>query len=311
MKDKHLANGEPDVIFCRMCSIRTSARARRKVILPITDPYVVHHGALGSFATVYLMGRSRGGRRGLSPASPASMSCSSARQAARASNCRRTAWAISSSSPAAKTRHKVIGTSRDKHDLSGLTEPLRSHGGLTEQEIPIIVNRKTAGPRPGTCAISMPSRSAATISPAAPGTRGLARALAMNKIDTTRARSSASRCASAASPSMPTTSCRSTIPTPTKSSARCRRAAPSMRRKAFEIAASFKPKLTRYERQQILFRTAELIRAAQATSSPISSRSSSASRRRIRSMNAGAPTTSSRWRASSPSSTTARSFPAI
>ena len=30
--------------------------------------------------------------------------------------------------------------------------------------------------------------------------------------------------------------------------------------RAFEIAAKFKPKLTRYERQQILFRTAELIR---------------------------------------------------
>jgi len=40
---------------------------------------------------------------------------------------------------------KVIGTSRSKHDLSGLKEPLRSHGGLSEQEIPIIVNRKTAG----------------------------------------------------------------------------------------------------------------------------------------------------------------------
>jgi phosphonoacetate hydrolase len=39
---------------------------------------------------------------------------------------------------------KVIGTSRDRHDLSGLTEPLRSHGGLTEQEIPVIVNRKTS-----------------------------------------------------------------------------------------------------------------------------------------------------------------------
>jgi phosphonoacetate hydrolase len=24
------------------------------VILPITDPYVVHHGALGSYATIYL-----------------------------------------------------------------------------------------------------------------------------------------------------------------------------------------------------------------------------------------------------------------
>ncbi len=31
---------------------RFSSRAR--VILPITDPYVVHHGALGSFATIYL-----------------------------------------------------------------------------------------------------------------------------------------------------------------------------------------------------------------------------------------------------------------
>ena len=40
---------------------------------------------------------------------------------------------------------KVIGISHDKHDLSGLTEPLRSHGGLSEQEVPIIVNRKTEG----------------------------------------------------------------------------------------------------------------------------------------------------------------------
>ena len=44
------------------------------------------------------------------------------------------------------TRHKVLGTSRDRHDLSGLTEPLRSHGGLTEQTVPMIVNRKVAFP---------------------------------------------------------------------------------------------------------------------------------------------------------------------
>jgi phosphonoacetate hydrolase len=41
------------------------------------------------------------------------------------------------------TGSKVIGTSRAKHDLSGLNEPLRSHGGLTEQTIPVILNRKT------------------------------------------------------------------------------------------------------------------------------------------------------------------------
>ncbi len=30
----------------------------------------------------------------------------------------------------------------DRHNLAALKEPLRSHGGLTEQKIPFIVNRK-------------------------------------------------------------------------------------------------------------------------------------------------------------------------
>ncbi len=39
------------------------------------------------------------------------------------------------------TVHKVLGTSRERHDLTGLTEPLRSHGGLTEEVVPLIANR--------------------------------------------------------------------------------------------------------------------------------------------------------------------------
>jgi len=35
----------------------------------------------------------------------------------------------------------VLGSSPEKHDLSGLTEPLRSHGGISEQRVPFIVNR--------------------------------------------------------------------------------------------------------------------------------------------------------------------------
>jgi phosphonoacetate hydrolase len=35
----------------------------------------------------------------------------------------------------------VLGTSVARHDLSGLTEPLRSHGGISEQQVPLIVNR--------------------------------------------------------------------------------------------------------------------------------------------------------------------------
>ena len=44
------------------------------------------------------------------------------------------------------TIHKVLGTSRERHDLSGLTEPLRSHGGLTEETVPMIVNRQVTLP---------------------------------------------------------------------------------------------------------------------------------------------------------------------
>ena len=39
------------------------------------------------------------------------------------------------------TENMTIGTSADRHDLAALKEPLRSHGGLTEQEVPFIVNR--------------------------------------------------------------------------------------------------------------------------------------------------------------------------
>ena len=38
-------------------------------------------------------------------------------------------------------RLTVIGTSRDRHDLSGLDAPLRSHGGVSEQQVPLIANR--------------------------------------------------------------------------------------------------------------------------------------------------------------------------
>jgi phosphonoacetate hydrolase len=38
----------------------------------------------------------------------------------------------------------VIGTSRDRHDLSGLDVPLRSHGGTSEQKVPLLINRHIA-----------------------------------------------------------------------------------------------------------------------------------------------------------------------
>ena len=54
MKPKHDASGDPQVVYVQDLLDEWLGTAAARVILPITDPYVVHHGALGSFATAYL-----------------------------------------------------------------------------------------------------------------------------------------------------------------------------------------------------------------------------------------------------------------
>ena len=54
MNAKFGADGKPDVIYLQDVFDGWLGKDKARVILPITDPYVVHHGALGSFAVVYL-----------------------------------------------------------------------------------------------------------------------------------------------------------------------------------------------------------------------------------------------------------------
>src|ERR1700729_1814555 len=53
MNAKHDAEGEPKVIYLQDALDVWLGKDKARVILPITDPYVVHHGALGSFAIIY------------------------------------------------------------------------------------------------------------------------------------------------------------------------------------------------------------------------------------------------------------------
>jgi phosphonoacetate hydrolase len=142
MKDKHRADGSPDVIYLQDVLDRGFGAGTTKVILPITDPYVAHHGALGSFATVYV--------NGLAPDDAARAIAKAPgidAVYAKAEACAKFELppdrigdlVVISGGP---HHSKVIGTSAAKHDLSGLDAPLRSHGGLSEQEVPVIVNRK-------------------------------------------------------------------------------------------------------------------------------------------------------------------------
>lgn len=60
MNAKHDAETKlPHVLFLEDWLVDRNIGAR--VILPITDPYVVHHGALGGYATVYALDRSADG----------------------------------------------------------------------------------------------------------------------------------------------------------------------------------------------------------------------------------------------------------
>jgi phosphonoacetate hydrolase len=144
MNDKHLPNGEPDVLYLQDLFDEWLGEDKARVILPITDPYVVHHGALGSFATVYLPENVAHNEllarlatiEGVDLALPQAEAC------ARFGLPPDRVGDIVVTS----TIRKVLGTSRDRHDLSGLTEPLRSHGGITEETVPMIVNRKVTLP---------------------------------------------------------------------------------------------------------------------------------------------------------------------
>jgi phosphonoacetate hydrolase len=143
MNAKTRMDGAPDVLYLQDVLDAWLGAGQTRVILPITDPYVVHHGALGSFATVYLP----------KGADVAALSARIAAIRGVDSVRSREEAAAFFELPADRIgdlvvvaeRSTVIGTSASRHDLSGLDVPLRSHGGVSEQRVPLIVNRKVKG----------------------------------------------------------------------------------------------------------------------------------------------------------------------
>ena len=139
MNAKTDAAGHPNVIYLQDRLDEWLGQGRTRVILPITDPYVVHHGALGSFATVYLEPASDaaalGQRIAAIPGIERVLERAAAAREFELPDDRIGDLVVVS------TRHWTIGTGAERHDLSGLDAPLRSHGGISEERVPLIVNR--------------------------------------------------------------------------------------------------------------------------------------------------------------------------
>jgi len=140
MTDKCSPDGEPQVVYLEEALNKQFGAGSVRVICPITDPFVKHHGALGSFVRVYATG---------------SVSVQALMDAAA----RIPGIALVLDGEGAAARYEMpieregdfiaigdtytaIGSRPEEHDLSGLNgHKLRSHGGLSEQPVPFMLSR--------------------------------------------------------------------------------------------------------------------------------------------------------------------------
>jgi phosphonoacetate hydrolase len=140
MNDKSKADGSPNIVFLQDLLDAQFGSGKTKVILPITDPYVKHHGALGSYATIFFQ----------QPVSaPAALNLLN-KQPGVELVLDRAAAAKTFDLPADRIgdlivvsdRGTVLGKSRATLDLSELGGMrLRSHGGLAERNVYLIFSR--------------------------------------------------------------------------------------------------------------------------------------------------------------------------
>jgi len=140
MTDKCTPDGKPQVVFLEKILNEQFGAGTVRVICPITDPFVKHHGALGSFVRVYATGKT----------SPEVLMDAAARIPGVAlvldgkSASERYEMPIEREGDfiAIGDTYTAIGSRPDEHDLSGLNgHKLRSHGGLSEQPVPFMVSK--------------------------------------------------------------------------------------------------------------------------------------------------------------------------
>jgi phosphonoacetate hydrolase len=140
MNDKARPDGAPNVVFLEDALNERFGPDTVRVICPITDPFVRHHGALGSFVRVYA--RNGGDLTPLMAASAALPGVALVLGGVDAACRFELPLDREADFVVLGDRNTVIGASAAEHDLSGLAgHRLRSHGGLSEQRVPFILSQ--------------------------------------------------------------------------------------------------------------------------------------------------------------------------
>ena len=139
MNDKALADGSPHVLFLEEMLNRQFGAGTVRVICPITDPFVRHHGALGSFVRVYRTGRAALAE--LASATRALPGVDAVLDRDEAARRYQLPWDREADLVVTGDRNTVIGATPAEHDLAALAgHRLRSHGGEAEQSVPFLLS---------------------------------------------------------------------------------------------------------------------------------------------------------------------------
>lgn len=145
MNDKSDEAGNPNVLFLEDVLQAKWPEYGVRVICPITDPFVKHHGALGGLVRVYLTNKANHAQDASAVIDEMVEYCRKLSQVEAVYTGENAAKVLEM--PADRegdivvisTRNAVIGGRENEHDLSGLKgHRLRSHGGLSEQAIPLL-----------------------------------------------------------------------------------------------------------------------------------------------------------------------------
>ena len=137
MNAKVKADGTPNVLFVEDM-LEAQFGAGFRVICPITDPYVKHHGALGSYVVVHVPDTTKVGAIKdwliLQPGITEVYDKATAARVLEQPEDRIGDLVVLSG------RDVVVGRRPQYHDLSALDGSLRSHGGRYEEMVPMIIS---------------------------------------------------------------------------------------------------------------------------------------------------------------------------
>ena len=139
MNDKSNAQGKPNVIWLQDILDAKFGKGDTRVICPITDAFVGHHGALGGFVRVWCTGKATPAQvmdviRGLDGVESV---------LDKETACKVHELPIDREADVVviSTANVCIGGAESAHDLAGLAgHRLRTHGGVSEAKVPFILS---------------------------------------------------------------------------------------------------------------------------------------------------------------------------